>query len=661
MLGLSVKLWRTEFNPKKNEFESHDSVVYIFQERDREDLAQLATTVTQLVGDDSLDVTFQTLFPEIPETTEKLTEKPNITKHVKDNFEMLTETKESLDPIIDDYGVKEEVEYSDAEEDIKNSDFKLELEESEDEEDEKPKKNASQPQPRKRTPSEISEMTENCGLCGKGFIARSKLLIHIKSCNPGQIATLGPKPKKKRMISDDMKRQGVQKRKETLAQNLVIETCTKCEREYQRRAKFLMHLQLCNPSQIENLPDIPMSQKAMQRAEQILNKTEAVLACTFCSRPFLTKGRLENHEELHRTEPNHPSLRGGRGVSTPLRKKSVPLGDYRCERCSCKFIMMVHLERHLEAHNLYDSLTDGKKEEEEGAGLVVIENEDGVPVKCCKCKLAFTSEALHNNHMHRIHGKTFQCESPGCDKVFVLPNALKNHRLNHHTTFPRACDDCGKYYKTKEEFKAHLISVHGSVTTKSNSVSCEVCGKTIKNKYSLLTHMKIAHAGPERKLYPCEECGKVLKSKQSLTYHLKVHSGDYSFTCDTCGRGFMSFKKMMNCKSQHAGIYKYRCSHCDFKTNDMKCLSNHVSIHSDEKPLSCPLCNHSSRNESNLGNHIRKVHKLTLCQAEVAGRRSRHGHLLSEAQVEATKLKVLEGIKTAESSRMRRESQMEFN
>ena len=173
--------------------------------------------------------------------------------------------------------------------------------------------------------------------------------------------------------------------------------------------------------------------------------------------------------------------------------------------------------------------------------------------------------------------------------------------------------------------------------------------------------MKIAHAGAERKLYPCEECGKVLKSKQSLTYHLKVHSGDYSFTCDTCGRGFMSFKKMMNCKSQHAGIYKYRCSHCDFKTNDMKCLSNHVSIHSDEKPLSCPLCNHSSRNESNLGNHIRKVHKLTLCQAEVAGRRSRHGHLLSEAQVEATKLKVLEGIKTAESSRMRRESQMEFN
>ena len=54
-------------------------------------MAQLATTVTQLVGDDSLDVTFQTLFPEIPETTEKLTEKPNITKHVKDNFEMLDE------------------------------------------------------------------------------------------------------------------------------------------------------------------------------------------------------------------------------------------------------------------------------------------------------------------------------------------------------------------------------------------------------------------------------------------------------------------------------------------------------------------------------------------------------------------------------------------
>ena len=41
-----------------------------------------------------------------------------------------------------------------------------------------------------------------------------------------------------------------------------------------------------------------------------------------------------------------------------------------------------------------------------------------------------------------------------CGKKFTMPNALKNHRLNNHTQFPKHYEDCGVFCLTKKILKS---------------------------------------------------------------------------------------------------------------------------------------------------------------------------------------------------------------
>ena len=58
------------------------------------------------------------------------------------------------------------------------------------------------------------------------------------------------------------------------------------------------------------------------------------------------------------------------------------------------------------------------------------------------------------------------------------------------------------------------------------------------------------------------------------------------------------------------------------------------------KPWICPICQHTSSTTSNLNNHIKKVHKVTLCQAEMMTKRSRYGREMTEDEVEQNRIAV---------------------
>ena len=58
------------------------------------------------------------------------------------------------------------------------------------------------------------------------------------------------------------------------------------------------------------------------------------------------------------------------------------------------------------------------------------------------------------------------------------------------------------------------------------------------------------------------------------------------------------------------------------------------------KPWICPICQHTSSTTSNLNNHIKKVHKVTLCQAEMMTKRSRYGRDMTEDEVEQNRVAV---------------------
>ena len=67
---------------------------------------------------------------------------------------------------------------------------------------------------------------------------------------------------------------------------------------------------------------------------------------------------------------------------------------------------------------------------------------------CDKC-----GKVLQSKGSFYYHSKALSCED--CGKQFTLPNSLNTHRLNHHMSFPKDCEDCGKFCGTKRE--AHKV------------------------------------------------------------------------------------------------------------------------------------------------------------------------------------------------------------
>ena len=182
---------------------------------------------------------------------------------------------------------------------------------------------------------------------------------------------------------------------------------------------------------------------------------------------------------------------------------------------------------------------------------------------------------------------------------------------------------------TKKEYMGHMKTAHGK-DGPENISTCDICGKSVK---SLERHLQLVHAKNEA-FFPCPKCGKILKSKSSLEYHSTVHIGKYKFRCYGCGHSFMRFGQMQDCMNIHVGIFKFNCPSCEYKTNQKKTLNNHMTTHSAAKPWICPICQHTSSTTTNLNNHIKKVHKMTLCQAEAVTKRSRYGREMTEDEIE---------------------------
>ena len=65
LVGISVKLWSSEYDPSNSEFLTSDSVVYVFQDRSQEDILYISSVVKHLTGDDSLDEIFNQNLPSV--------------------------------------------------------------------------------------------------------------------------------------------------------------------------------------------------------------------------------------------------------------------------------------------------------------------------------------------------------------------------------------------------------------------------------------------------------------------------------------------------------------------------------------------------------------------------------------------------------------------
>ena len=293
--------------------------------------------------------------------------------------------------------------------------------------------------------------------------------------------------------------------------------CLQCHKQFYNQENFTLHLKICNPTQLLKVGINTTFHPNLENTD-----AKPKFKCRICSRSFTSLKCLTKHEYLHQTDPDNPKL------AKATKKKegpNVPKGNYKCEKCECKFRVYSALERHMEAHLLSASISSKSSQKVEITDHQTNDLKDGSVMRCSICDVAYNTFGMYRLHMQQNHEKSFNCDE--CGKKFTLPSTLKKHKLNYHTQFPKSCDTCGHFCATKDDFKTHMANVHGDGMLE-NTVPCEICGKLVKNKYILKQHVRLVHEkkGAE---FPCEQCGKVMKSKASLEYHSKVHSGEKTF------------------------------------------------------------------------------------------------------------------------------------
>ena len=521
-------MWQLAWDEEEREFKSSNSSVFVFQDRSSEDLPYIQTVIKNLAGDGSLDDVFDRTIGLLDGNTLTATvakgevvvakgepkgeiAEPLVKMEVEDVMSDEEDSQDVKGFIDDDEDGEENDDYDEEE------DYEGDSGDAEDEDD-------------IRNGDEESKEVEMCDRCGRAYQKRAHFLKHLQQCNPGQIGGLPPKytlREQAKMKTEDGRssKESVEKRLKTLAKS--AEECNRCGRSFKHRSFLIHHLKACNPDQIPQLVTQKMSAKVAKRMKAIL-ADDSTLQCQYCPRKFTFKKSLEKHQFLHETDPDSPKLHPSKHRNYNPNAVRVPMGNYQCDKCSSSFKLYAALERHMEAHMLAATARPEDKQDEladRGIGLKTNEIRDGVMMRCIKCDLVYSTRGMYQQHMKQYHSKQMACEE--CGKRFTLPNSLNTHRLNHHTSFPKDCEDCGQYQATKKEYQDHMKKAHGQGGG-DPAVPCEICGKLVKSKYSLKSHVKLVHekGGAE---FPCDKCGKVLKSKGSLEYHSKVHTGEYKF------------------------------------------------------------------------------------------------------------------------------------
>lgn len=63
-----------------------------------------------------------------------------------------------------------------------------------------------------------------------------------------------------------------------------------------------------------------------------------------------------------------------------------------------------------------------------------------------------------DQHMKLVHDKSFECDEPGCDKVYGDSYSLARHKEVHHDGPPVRCGPCGYQAPSHDHYIRHLSS-----------------------------------------------------------------------------------------------------------------------------------------------------------------------------------------------------------
>ncbi|KAL6305785.1 hypothetical protein BKA93DRAFT_748752 [Sparassis latifolia] len=109
--------------------------------------------------------------------------------------------------------------------------------------------------------------------------------------------------------------------------------------------------------------------------------------------------------------------------------------------------------------------------------------------KCDNCHKTFGHRDDIRRHKLAVHDKikNFFCEAEGCQKGFLLPDALKMHGKTHSNERPHYCPLYGKDYKSEQTWKRHIREVHQH---DGSQFMCTLCSTRYQCQRQFVEHLK---------------------------------------------------------------------------------------------------------------------------------------------------------------------------
>ncbi|KAE8752801.1 hypothetical protein FOCC_FOCC000539 [Frankliniella occidentalis] len=378
--------------------------------------------------------------------------------------------------------------------------------------------------------------------------------------------------------------------------------------------------------------------------------------CELCNKLNFSKWSLMVHINYHH-----------------LRKENT----YKCGICALTFHCSISYEKHLKKHKIskpkrtifpikccgkifYNQTYYHHLKSLSHQGLVA----------CRKCKIVVKKEALikHNAEIHQCEGKR-TCED--CNKYFRTRDSYVRHRKNIHSENVHKCSVCASIFYNKESYEKHcethssipvelpkgLFKCCGMVLTKANYTqhvnslthqglaSCRVCFQVFR-KGDLVKHKAEVHREFEGKL-ECEDCKKYFKTKEGFITHREQNHSENVYRCSVCP----SISYSRDSYEKHCETHR---NNSEITTDPTKLLKGlvqccgkvfpkanyqpHLRTLAHQGLVTCGLCHKVFKKEvlvkhrADVHQEIEKKWKCKVCNKLFSYRKSLNAHLQSSHQ-----------------------------
>uniref|UniRef100_A0A8C9ZIE4 C2H2-type domain-containing protein n=2 Tax=Sander lucioperca TaxID=283035 RepID=A0A8C9ZIE4_SANLU len=365
------------------------------------------------------------------------------------------------------------------------------------------------------------EKTLSCSECGKRFVTKTHLKIHMRSHT-------GEKPFS---CSDCGKRFCIIGHLKDHARRHTGEKpfqCPECGKTFVTKSHLKRHTRIHTGERPFSCSvcSKTFSGSGNLKTHMITHTGERPFSCSFCMKSFTQSGTLKEHMNIHTGEkPFGCSVCGKafRGRGNLKKHKRIHTGEklFGCSVCHKRFAWPEQVKRH----------------------------------KCV---------GRQSSQLHQRQAPQTKTAADGEDRGG--PEPAGNSDPDTHLQ-PDNEDNAGDSSEpeTEKDWK----------DPESNPFRCSVCSKTFKHRGNLNKHVR-THTG--EKPFSCTLCSKRFSQKAGLDYHLKTHTGEKPFSCSVCGKTFRNKGAVTYHMVKHTGVKPFSCGVCGgrffwrFQIKKHKCL-----------------------------------------------------------------------------------------